>query len=172
MLFERHRDQLYFYILRHTKSSEVAEEIVTDIFMKLWTGRELAGQIINVGGFLRKVAYNKVIDFLRTTARHSRLRKLYIDYMRDASVPQADELMMDAELRSIVYKAINALPPQRQTIYKMSRQEGLTHHQIATLLHLSPNTVSNALAAANSTIKKSIQSYMAQSNSLLLFFLS
>ncbi len=63
ILFERYRDQLFFYLLKHTKSSEVAEEIVTDIFMKLWTGRELAGQIINIGAFLRKVGYYKILDF-------------------------------------------------------------------------------------------------------------
>lgn len=171
ILFERYRDQLFFYLLKHTKSSEVAEEIVTDIFMKLWTGRELAGQIINIGAFLRKVGYYKILDFLRTTARNSRLQQLYIDHMSPSPEPRADELMISAELKLVLSGAINALPPQRQMIYKLSRQEGLTHDQIATILHLSPNTVSNALSSANSSIKKAVRSYMAQSHNLLLYFL-
>lgn len=171
ILFERYRDQLFFYLLKHTKSSEVAEEIVTDIFMKLWTGRELAGQIINIGAFLRKVGYYKILDFLRTTARNSRLQQLYIDHMSPSPEPRADELMISAELKLVLSGAINALPPQRQMIYKLSRQEGLTHDQIATILHLSPNTVSNALSSANSSIKKAVRSYMTQSHNLLLYFL-
>ncbi len=62
-------------------------------------------------------------------------------------------------------------PRKRQMIYKLSRQEGLTHDQIATILHLSPNTVSNALSSANSSIKKAVRSYMTQSHNLLLYFL-
>lgn len=171
ILFERYRDQLFFYLLKHTKSSEVAEEIVTDIFMKLWTGRELAGQIINIGAFLRKVGYYKILDFLRTTARNNRLQQLYIDHMSPSAEPRADELMISAELKLVLSNAINALPPQRQMIYKLSRQEGLTHDQIATILHLSPNTVSNALSSANSSIKKAVRSYITQSHNLLLYFL-
>ena len=56
VLFERYRDKLYYYILRHTKSAEITEEIVIDIFMKLWVGRELAVNIKSPAAFFHKVA--------------------------------------------------------------------------------------------------------------------
>src|SRR4051812_12970200 len=75
VLFERYRGKLYFYILRYTKSPEIAEEIVIDIFTKLWNGRKLAGRIREPAAFFHKVGYLKAMVFLRTTARHSRLRQ-------------------------------------------------------------------------------------------------
>jgi len=171
ILFERYRDKLFYYLLKHVKSPEVAEEIVTDIFMKLWTGRALAEQIKDVGAFLHKVGYYKALDFLRVTARHTRLRQIYIDYASLSGEPQADELMINAELKVLLYKAINGLSPQRKMIYRMSRQEGLTHEQIAELLGLSPSTINNALVAANRSIEKALRTYAGQMDILLLYFL-
>ena len=171
ILFERYRDKLFYYLLKHVKSPEVAEEIVTDIFMKLWTGRALAEQIKDIGAFLHKVGYYKALDFLRITARHARLRQIYIDYASLSGEPQADELMINAELKVLLYKAINGLSPQRRMIYQLSRQEGLTHEQIAALLGLSPSTINNALVAANRSIEKSLRAYAGQTDILLLYFL-
>lgn len=170
-LFERYREKLFYYLLRHTKSPEVAEEIVTDIFMKLWLGRELADQIKDVGAFLHKVGYYKVMDFLRTTARHERLKKIYTHYLKaDADAFSADP-MLDNELRSLIYKAVNQLPPRRKLVYQLSRQEGLTHEQIAGLLNLSPSTVNNTLVAASRSIVSYVKTYGKQGSALGLFFI-
>ncbi|MBN8859673.1 MAG: sigma-70 family RNA polymerase sigma factor [Sphingobacteriales bacterium] len=171
ILFERYRDKLFYYLLKHVKSPEVAEEIVTDIFMKLWTGRALAEQIKDIGAFLHKVGYYKALDFLRITARHARLRQVYMDYMSLPGAPRADELVISTELKALLYRAINGLSPQRRMIYQLSRQEGLTHEQIAALLGLSPSTINNALVAANRSIEKSLRAYAGQTDILLLYFL-
>jgi RNA polymerase sigma-70 factor (ECF subfamily) len=63
ILFERHWDHLYNYMKRLTKSHEVAEEIVVDVFLKLWTGRELVPGIHNMDAFLFRVAQNKAMNF-------------------------------------------------------------------------------------------------------------
>jgi RNA polymerase sigma-70 factor (ECF subfamily) len=75
-LFERYKDRLYHYLFKITKSSEISEEIVIDIFVKIWVGREIMDRIQNVESFLHKVAYHKAIDFLRVTSRHARLKKV------------------------------------------------------------------------------------------------
>jgi RNA polymerase sigma-70 factor (ECF subfamily) len=171
ILFERYRNKLYYYLLRHTKSSEVAEELVTDIFMKLWNGRQMATDIIEIGAFLHKAAYFKVLDFLRTTARHSRLRQLYMSFMEHASDPGSEDLVIGSELKTILYKAINRLPPQRRLIYQLSRQEGLTHEEIAKTLGLSPSTINNALVKANHSILKVVKSYSSEGTALLLLLM-
>lgn len=77
LFFSRYRDKLYQYLLLFTKSSEIAEEITMDIFLKLWAGRELLSQIADPGAFLRKIAHNKAIDFFRVAARHDNLHKIW-----------------------------------------------------------------------------------------------
>lgn len=170
-LFERYRDKLFYYLLRHTKSPEIAEEIVTDIFMKLWQGRDLAEQIKDIGAFLHKVGYYKVMDFLRTTARHSRLQKVYLDHLNQVEDPAGAETFFDEDLKTLLYKAINQLPPQRKRIYKLSKQQGLSHEQIATMLHLSPSTVNNSITAATRSISTYVKNYAKNGNILGLLFM-
>ncbi len=170
-LFERYREKLFYYLLRHTKSPEIAEEIVTDIFMKLWLGRDLAEQIKDIGAFLHKVGYYKVMDFLRTTARHSRLRQVYLDHLNQVEDPTGAEPFFDEELKSLLQQAVNQLPPQRKRIYQLSKQQGLSHEQIADILHLSPSTVNNTIMAATRSISSYVKRYAKQGNALGLFFL-
>lgn len=171
LLFERYRDKLFYYILRHAKSPEIAEEIVTDIFMKLWLGRELAEQIKDIGAFLHKVGYYKVMDFLRTAARHSRLRQVYIDYVNCSTEQWGVEPAVDDELKSLLYAAVNQLPPQRKLVYRLSRQEGLSHEQIAGMLNLSSSTINNTLVSATRSIATYVKAYSKHGSALSLFFI-
>lgn len=144
-----------------------------DVFMKLWFGRELLSNIRQLEGFLHKVAYYKAIDFLRVTSRQSRLQEAYAKRMEKEPEKWADELMIDEEMRQLLYNAIKQLPPKRKLIYKLSREKGLTHDQIAEALHLSRNTVKNSIVSAN----KSISDFLRNSDigraafSVLLLFL-
>jgi len=170
-LFERYKDKLYNYLLKITKSPEVSEEIVIDIFVKIWVGRELMNHVQNLESFLHKVAYHKAIDFLRVTSRHARLKKVYIDRMENEPEKLADDLIIDEEFRQIFQKAIQQLPPQRKLIYTLSREQGLTHDQIATALNLSRNTIKNSMMAATKSISDFLQDNSYSKFILPLFFL-
>lgn len=172
VLFERYRNKLYYYILRHTKSPEIAEEIVIDIFMKLWTGRELTAHIQEPSAFFHKVGYYKAMDFLRTTSRHSRLQQGYVGRMKLADEKSPDQLLIDEEAKQLLLKAVNQLPPQRKLIYKMSRELGHSHEEIAKVLNLSRSTVNNTIISASRSILEYIKKHARDqaAMSILLFF--
>lgn len=169
-LFGKYRDKLFVYMLKHVKSKEVAEEIVTDIFMKLWVGREFALQIKDLGAFLHKVGFYKAMDFLRTASRHIRLLQVYLDRQETISAKGADDLLIDAELKALLYEAVNQLPPQRKRIYQMSREDGLTHDQIAEILHLSRSTINNAMVASNHSIVQFLRKHAIDKAVFAFFF--
>lgn len=170
-LFERYKDRLYNYLFKITKSSEVSEEIVIDIFVKIWVGRNLMNQVQNLESFLHKVAYHKAIDFLRVTSRHERLKKIYIDRINKEPERLADDLIIDEENRQILQKAIQQLPPQRKLIYTLSREQGLSHNQIANALSLSKNTVKNSVMTATKSISEFLQKQRHGKSMLSLMFL-
>ena len=170
-LFERYRNKLYYYILRHTKSPEISEEIVIDIFMKLWKGREFADTIAEPGAFFHKVGYYKAMDFLRTTARHTRLQQAYIERAELSNTATPHELLMDQESRDLLLHAVNQLPPQRKLIYQLSRQEGLSHDEIAKKLNLSRSTVNNTIVSATRAIALTLQNSIHGKAALSLLFL-
>ncbi|HXS57455.1 MAG TPA: sigma-70 family RNA polymerase sigma factor [Hanamia sp.] len=170
-LFEIYRERIYNYLFKITKSSQISEEIVIDIFVKIWVGRELMSKIENLESFLHKIAYHKAIDFLRVTSRHARLKKVYIDRLVEEPEKLADDLIIDAEYRQILQKAIQQLPPQRKLIYTLSREDGLTHNQIANALNLSKNTVKNSMMAATRSIKEFLQDNKSSGVLSIFFFL-
>lgn len=169
-LFERYRSKLYYYLLRHTKSGEIAEEIVIDIFMKLWKGRELADQIQEASAFFHKVGYYKALDFLRITARREQLKQVYIDRANTEEDKLPDELMIDEETKLLLLRAINQLPPQRKLIYQLSRDKDLSHEQIAQALNLSKSTVNNTLVSASRSITDYLKKYAVGKAALSTLF--
>ena len=170
-IFHRYKEKLYNYLLKITKSPEIAEEIVIDIFVKIWVGRELMSHIRDLERFLHKVAYHKAIDFLRVASRHARLQKVYIERIEMGTEKLADDLVIDDDFRQILHKAIQQLPPQRKLIYSLSKEEGLTYDQIAQALNLSRNTIKNSMMAATKSISEFLRGNGFGKAVLPLFFL-
>lgn len=157
LLFDQHYGKLFNYLLRVTKSREIAEEIAIDIFVKLWVGRELIQDIRHLDAFLQKVAHNKALDFFKVAARDARLHKLVRKEMEASREQEADHKLLDSEYQHLIHQAIDQLSPQRKMVFSMSRVEGLTHDEIAQRLQLSRNTVRNTIAESLKSIRQFLQ---------------
>jgi RNA polymerase sigma-70 factor (ECF subfamily) len=153
-LFDQYRDQLFHYLQKITKSNETAEEIVLDVFVKIWTGRSILTEIDNFEAFIFQVAKNKGLDFLRQ-AQRSKLRQTALWNCIQASVrlESADEKVLLEEIAQTVQQAVDRLSPQRKKVYQLSREQGFTYEQIGKRLHLSTHTVRNHLAASLQIIR-------------------
>jgi RNA polymerase sigma-70 factor (family 1) len=168
-LFKRHREKLYHYLIKITHSEQIAEEIVIDVFVKIWIGRKLLANITSLEGFLITVAKNKGLDFLRTTARHQRLREIYSKTMDTTLDKPADEMMIDAEAVALLNSAVNQLPPQRRLVYKMRNEKQMSYEEIALALNLSKNTVRNQLSSASSSIAEFLRKQFPGKAALAFF---
>ena len=167
-LFDIYHNRLFYYISRFIKSEQVAEELVMDVFMKIWEGRVLATQIINFDAFLFHIAHNKSIDFLRSAAKDSRLKELLCDKIQDASGEQADTFIMVKEYEEKIREAISLLSPQRKIVYNLSREQDLAHDQIAEQLTIAKATVNNHIVEA----QRFIRNYLSKNFDLtILIFL-
>lgn len=157
-LFERYRNALFHYLQKITKSNETSEEIVLDVFMKIWTGRSILAEIDNFEAFLFRVARNKALDFLRWVQK-SKLQQMELwNRMQDnLSCEPADTELSLAETNSIIQKAIEQLSPQRKLVFQMSREQGLTYEQIGKRLQISTHTVRNHLAASLQFIRSHLE---------------
>lgn len=153
-LFDQHKSRIYNYLLKITKSREIAEEIVLDVFLKLWIGRDLILEIKNVEAFLQKVALNKALDFLRLVARQKKLQVLIDKEILQGNVIPADHSLLENECADIINKALASLSPQRRLILDLSRNDGMTHDEIAIHLNLSRNTVRNTIADGLKILRK------------------
>jgi len=139
-LFSHHRNKVYTTALRLTGSYTEAEEIVQDVFVKIWVGRQKLTEVQDIESYLFIIARNLIYDAMKRTAR--RKAKLKVDIpARDFSLPEAENILQEKQLEQVVRDAIDQLPAQQKAVYLLARNEGLTKSEIAERLQLSPHTV-------------------------------
>ncbi len=148
-LFERYRNRIYNYFVKVVKSKETAEEITLDIFMKIWTARKILNEINHFEAFLFRVAHNKAIDHIRM-AQRSRLRQqeMWHEMNELGAADNADNILLKKDAESRLQHIINRLSPQRQEVFRLSRESYLSYDQIAERMNISRFTVRNHLNAA------------------------
>lgn len=152
-LFTSYYGQLFNYILSIVKSKQVAEELVMDVFLKIWLGKEIIPRIEKFNAFIFRVAHNKSIDFLRSVARDPKFQDLLWEQIQLSNNNHADSVMMAREYEAKLREAVSLLSPQKKKIYQMSREENMTHDEIAVQLNLSKHTVNNHIVEAQRFIR-------------------
>jgi RNA polymerase sigma-70 factor (ECF subfamily) len=150
-LFDLYKGRVTVYALRLSKSRYVAEEIVQEIFLKLWTNREQLTEVQNIGTYIYVMAKNRTLDHLKKIANEDRLFNEVWHTISEQGEPTGHLYAKD-NMR-LIEKAIGQLSPQKQKIFYLSRFEGLSHHQIAEQCALSKNTVKNHLVKTLRHIK-------------------
>ena len=143
--------KLLSFLYSITKTTYTAEEIMQEVFLRLWQKREVI-EVDNLGRWLHRVAANLAYSYLKREALKGRL----LDSLKNKPVERLTEidLQMDyKESEALIYKALSQLPDQQRKVYQLSLQEGLSRKEIADLLNISPHTVKNHQAKALQSIK-------------------
>lgn len=145
-LFYAHHNKLGGFALGWTKSPQIAEEIVQDVFLKIWNSRVELGSVLNFDNYLFILARNHTYNILRQMVQE-RIKNLEWakQYEKDLD---GDDLLITEDLYSLIEKAVDQLPKQQQKVYILKRQEGLKYDEIALQLNISPETARKHLAAA------------------------
>jgi RNA polymerase sigma-70 factor (family 1) len=147
-LYELLSEGLYRFSYSMVRSAEVAEEIVSDVFIKVWQMRSKLQEIENLRVYLYTIARNLSLNYL---ARSADGRVIGLDTLDggafiDARSPA--DICISADLVSQMRKIIQQLPPQCRLIFQLVREEGLRYKEVAAILDISPLTVRNQLALA------------------------
>jgi RNA polymerase sigma-70 factor (ECF subfamily) len=155
-VFYHYTQRIYHYILGRTKSQLIAEEIVQEVFIKIWTNREKLTEVINPESYIFSMAANKLFDWYRKMSYDQKIKDHIWQTIGDASNITFETLDLHNS-QELVNKAIEKLSPQQKKIYLLSRQQGLSHSEIARELDLSEKTVNNHLSEALRLIREYIQ---------------
>lgn len=154
-LFHAYRNLLYAFILPLTRSSNAAEDIVQNTFLKIWTSRANLYEVKNFKAYLFQSAKYAAIDALRRLSRENlALFDLYKEEHGFAKDPEKE--LVFKQYQALLRKAIDDLPPQQRTVYLLSRDQGLKGEEIASHLDISLSTVKNHMTRALKTIKEKL----------------
>lgn len=157
-LFDQWHPLLATHIYRVTQSKELAEEVVQDVFLKIWNGRESLGEINNIWTYLLVVSRNHAINALQKKAREFRN---WEEWVKDNVVVVTEEPDPRASLYSLIDEAIDKLSPRQREIYLLHRHQKMTYQQIAAHLHIGRETVKTHLETATRAISKHVKVQLA-----------
>lgn len=166
VLYDRFRPKVYTYALKISGSVEVAEDIVHDVFLKVWQYQD-SGEIANLDAFLRVVTRNFALKWLRKTILERTANKEMKDGWDelDISTEQTVDLR---ETREILDRAIAMLPPQRRLVFQLCKQEGLKYEEVAERTNLSRLTVKTHMQLA----LRFLRDYMAKYHDVVVVLLA
>jgi RNA polymerase sigma-70 factor (ECF subfamily) len=146
-LFKMHFRGLHAYAITILKDEAMAEEIVQNVFFKVWEKRELLEIETSPKAYLYKAVYHDCLNYLK----HKKVKSAHaMHVVRHASdkIENTSGKVLMRELKEKIQAAMNELPEQCRTIFQMSRFEGLKYQEIADEMGLSVKTVENQMGKA------------------------
>ncbi len=141
------------FIFRYVKHEADTEEIVQEVFVKIWINRHKLDLNASFEAYLFTITYNSVISLMRKKVNENK----YVAHVKSMQqVYDSDKIINDIqykELNNKVERLLNQLTPRQKQIFLLSREEGLSHKEIAEKLNISSNTVKNHLVTTLSFLK-------------------
>lgn len=169
-IFDQYHGLVYSFAKRLTRSDTLSEEIVQEVFIRIWTGREKMVEVQNFGAYLNRTVRNQVYNALRQLAIREKAReRMQQDVF---SIQQEEAGCIDQEaLEDLLKKAIDQLTPQQKKVYNLCYQEGYKYREAAKKLNISSLTVHSHMKIALKTIRTYISARIDAVFVLLFAFL-
>jgi RNA polymerase sigma-70 factor (family 1) len=149
LLFTALYPYLYPFARALVKTKEPAEEIVSDVFIKVWEKRKELVKIDNLKLYLYVATRHMALNYLE---KEKRKPTNPIDYFQHAELISVhldpEQLLITADMMALLRKAVDLLPPKCKVIFKLVKEDGLKYKEVAEVLGISVKTVENQLAIA------------------------
>ena len=156
-LMARHWSRLHAYLDRLLLNADLAEDLVQETFVRVWTHRENWQADGSVQGLLFQIGRRLALDERKRLSRRlSAMTRIGAD---PGLSPPPSDFLEHQELEAAVNRAVAALPERRRLAFLMARWEGLSHREIANALGISVQTVANQLTTALATLRTALRPY-------------
>ena len=154
-LMDHYHHQLCVYANSLIKNRYSAEDIVQNVFIRVWEVRIRLNPNFSIKSFLYKSVYNEFIDLYRKNQSLIPIEKIYYHALN--SVVNDDDPEAFTRIINVLNKEIQNLPPKCQNIFILSKKEGLTNIEIAEHLEISIKTVETQITKAFSILRSTLQ---------------
>ena len=159
-IYEQYQQSVFAFAFYLTKSKELSEEVVQEVFVRVWEKKEQLPENMMILPYIKRMTQNLVLDLFRKAGREQALQQQLQDAMRNI-FSHPDDQLQEKELRRIYRQGIDLLPPQKKIIYTLHRDHQLSYEQIADKLGLSPHTVRNHMAQAIRSVREHVNKHGA-----------
>ena len=156
-IFNRYYQNLCIFASQILKNNNQAEEIVQDLFVKMWEKKETLNITTSVKNYLYRSVRNSCYNFIGHNKIKLRFQQKVTENAKFHSIP--DNNYIEIGLFEKIDEAINSLPEKRKEIFLLSREEGLKYREIAEQLNISIKTVETQMGLAIKHLRQKLKHY-------------
>ncbi len=158
-IFRIYHKRLYFFCYSFLNQKEDAENITQDVFVKLWVNRATLDCDKSISGFLFTMTKNLTLNYIRKTIH----QQIFVNQLLNNGLKeccQTDKQISYNEVKRRLNDLINRLPPKRKEIFLLTREQGLSHKEIADQLCVSVHTVESQISKALKFIRNGLKDFV------------
>ena len=176
-IFKIYFNSLFLYARGILGSSEIARDIIQEVFLNLWEKKDSINITSSLKSFLYSTVYNACIDYIRRKQTEQKYADTYkmqlaaIEHTYYDKVVEKEQLLINQAIQNQINKAIENLPEQCRIIFKMSRFENFKNYEIAEKLNLSIRTVDTQIYRALKSLREQLKDTYSFYKSLHSFLL-
>lgn len=150
-LFKIYSKKLYNFSYKYTQSGPEAEEVVQEVFLKIWKNRTKLDPELSFNAYIITIAKNHIFNGMKKKANE----QFYKQYLTNQGTNDnsTENKIIFTNYEEVAQECIDKLPPKRKQIFMLRRESGLTIKEIAEKLNISSSTVENQMNKAMKTIK-------------------
>ena len=150
-LFDTYCQALIYFAWRYVKNTQIAENIVQDVFLKIWLNRTKLNPALKIKSYLYKAVKNQVMQHLRKAKLENQKGSIQAF---DSSTKSPEDILDEKEIALSVQRTISELPSQCRLIFTMSKYCNLTYSEIAEIQNISVKTVETHMGRALKFLRK------------------
>lgn len=156
VLYFQYYKRLYNLASFYVRSAEATEEVVNDTFVSIWSRRKLLTGITDFTSYIYKAVKNKSLNFLKQKnfPIHFNIDDIKAE-IEDVTLNIEDQMIV-ADFQLLIEHAVNNLPAQCRLVFKMIKEDGLPHKEVAELLNLSVRTIEYHMSIALKKLSESL----------------
>jgi len=171
IIYKKYSRRLYGFVFRYIKQEADTEEIVQDVFIKIWKCRNKMDVYSSFESFLFTIAHNATVNLLKKRATEQK----YVEHVKSLQIiNESYELTDEIHYKELMQKfqgLVNELSPRQKEIFQLSREDGLSNKEIADKLGISIQTVKNHLVTTLSFLKSKLDNNLLISGLFISLFL-
>lgn len=161
-IYYKYSEKVYLFTVRYISNTEDAEEIVQEVFSRIWEYRNNLDENRSFNGYILTITKNIIFNQNRKKVNFEIYARYIINYLQGIS-NQTENQVIYENVKSLINKEIDNFPPKRKQVFNLSRDEGLSYNEIAQKLSISEKTVETHLRLALKRLKKVISSFLNNS---------
>ncbi len=152
-IYHRYKLRLAGNLLRMLKSPELVEELLQELFVRVWVHRDQIDPEKPIKAYLFRIGENLIRDTFRRAAKDKKIQQ-YLFTAVSESYSHVEELLVASEARAELYQAIELLPPKRRKVFVLCKLEAKSYEEVGKLLKISTGTVNDHIRKANAFLRQ------------------